>query len=61
MSQVDMKPSDSRETAARVKSETDPDKVIELAKELIRSLDESTQKKLEHVTPESKGQEEGAA
>jgi hypothetical protein len=37
------------------------EQIAELAKELIRSLDEATQKKFEQVTPESKMRENGAA
>jgi hypothetical protein len=60
VSQDDVKPSKWQDIAARVGSEGDPKKVIDLAKELIRSFDESTQKKKEQVTPESKTNQRGA-
>ena len=62
MSQDDMKQVQVlREIAARVASETNPNKVVELAKELIRALDESSSRRLDQVTAESKGDERGAA
>jgi len=62
MSQDDMKQIQVlREIAARVASETNPNKVVELAKELIRALDESSSRRLDQVTAESKGEERGAA
>jgi len=62
MSQDDMKQVQVlREIAARVASETNPNKVVDLAKELIRALDESRSRRLDQVTAESKGDERGAA
>jgi hypothetical protein len=62
MSQDDMKQVQVlREIAARVASETNPNKVVDLAKELIRALDESSSRRLDQVTAESKGEERGAA
>jgi len=62
MSQDDMKQVQVlREIAARVASETNPNKVVDLAKELIRALDESSSRRLDQVTAESKGDERGAA
>jgi hypothetical protein len=62
MSQDDMKQVQVlREIAARVASETNPNKVVDLAKELIRALDESSSRRLDQVTAESKTNERGAA
>jgi hypothetical protein len=62
MSQDDMKQVQVlREIAARVASETNPNKVVDLARELIRALDESSSRRLDQVTAESKGEERGAA
>ena len=61
MSHDDVKPSNWRGIAEQVSSEPDPDKVVNLANDLIRALDESSQRKLDHITPESKGPEKGVA
>jgi hypothetical protein len=63
MSQSDVKKpiQNLREIAARVAAETDPNKVADLAKELITALDKDSNRDLEQVTPESKRREKGAA
>ena len=52
---------DWREVAARVSSETDPNKTLDLASELIRALDADSRNRLDHVTVEDKAKEQGAA
>jgi len=52
---------DWREIASLVSAESDPNRVLELAKSLINALDESSERHLEKVTPESKMREPGAA
>ena len=62
MSTDDVKPVlDWREIASRVATETDPHKVVALAKDLIRALDENSNRRLEHVTAESKVSQPDAA
>jgi phage terminase Nu1 subunit (DNA packaging protein) len=62
MSQADVKPIQNwQEIAARVAAETDPNKVADLAKELITALDKRSNRRFEEVTPESKTLEKGAA
>ena len=62
MSQADVKPVlDWQEIAARVAAEKDPDRVINLARELIEALDKRTNELLAKVPPNSKMPEQGAA
>lgn len=62
MSQSDMKPTRNwREIAARVAAENDSKKVLDLAQELIRTLDAETSTRLEQVTVDDKTGEDGAA
>ena len=62
MSKDDVKPMQNwREIAARVAAETDPNKVADLAKELITALDKDSNRDLEQVTPKSKRREKDAA
>lgn len=62
MSQSDMKPARNwREIAARVAVEKDSKKVLDLAQELIRTLDAETSTRLEQVTVDDKTREDGAA
>lgn len=62
MSQADVKPVlDWQEIAARVAAEKDPDRVINLARELIEALDKRTNALLAKVPPNSKLPEQGAA
>lgn len=62
MSKDDMKPDlDWREIAPRVAKETNRDNALKLAKELIRALDDNSNRRLERVTSESKMREPGAA
>ena len=62
MSQADVKPVlDWQEIAARVAAEKDPERVINLARELIDALDKRTNELLAKVPPNSKMPEQGAA
>ena len=62
MSQPDMKPvPDWQEIAARVAAEKDPERIVSLARELIKALDKRTNALLAKVPPESKLPEHGAA
>lgn len=62
MSQPDMKPvPDWQEIAALVAAEKDPDRILQLAQELIAALDKRTNALHPKVPPESKTREQGAA
>lgn len=61
MSQSDVKPVlDWQEIAVRVAAEKDPDRLINLARELIEALDKRTNELLAKVPPNSKMPEHSA-
>jgi hypothetical protein len=62
VSKADVRPDlDWREIASRVAAETNRDNALKLAKELIRALDDNSNRRLEQVTAESKMRDQGAA
>lgn len=62
MSQSDMRfVSDWQEIAARVAAEKDPDRILQLAQELIAALDRRTKPLAREVPPESKTREQDTA
>lgn len=62
MSHDDMSPlRDWREIADLTAKEEDPQKVLDLAKELIRLLDEESNKRFDEVSENVKAREKGAA
>lgn len=62
MSQSDMRfVSDWQEIAARVAAEKDPDRILQLAQELIAALDRRTKPLAREGPPESKTREQDTA
>lgn len=62
MSQGDMKPTRSwRELAALVAEEEDPQKILLLAREMIRALDAESSKHMENISAAEKASGEKAA
>jgi len=62
MSKDDVKPLRSwHEIAKQVSEEDDPNRILELAEELIRALDAQSRKIMDEITPDEKVRKKGAA